>query len=159
MSVTTQPEVVVTKGGEGRTVRFYADVIEIKAQGGDVDVFETTAHAGCEPPMHVHEREDESFYVVDGAVTFFAGDSVVHAGPGTYVFAPRGIPHTYAVDSETARMVVTASPSGFLQMFDAVQDAFGGTMPATPSPDDGPRLGGTLAGFGISIVGPNPSAA
>lgn len=159
MSVASPSQVVATKRGDGRVVHFYADEIEIKAQGPDVDVFEITANAGCEPPLHVHEREGESFYVLEGEVTFYAGDAVIHGEAGTYVAVPRGVAHTYAVDSGSARMVVTATPSGFLEMFDAVQDEFGGAMPSAPAPEDIPRLGATLARFGITVLGPNPSVA
>lgn len=157
MPAATLSQVVATGRGEGRVVRFYADEIEIKSRADGVDVFEATANAGCEPPMHVHDREDESFYVIEGDVTFYAGDAVIDAGPGAYVHAPRGIPHTYAVRSGTARMLVTASPSGFLEMFDAVNAAFGGEMPREPAPEHVPALAATLAEFGIAVVGPNPS--
>jgi quercetin dioxygenase-like cupin family protein len=158
MSVTALPGIVVTKSGEGRLVRFFADTIEIKAEGGDVDVFEIEAHAGGEPPLHVHERESESFFVLEGAVTFYAGDAVVRGEAGTYVSLPRGLAHTYSVDSGVARLVVTATPGGFLEMFDAVVAEFDGATPEALTPEDGQRLGGTLARFGITIVGPNPGA-
>lgn len=159
MSVAALCEVSVTRRGEGRVIRFYADEMEIKSQSGGVDVLDITANAGCEPPLHVHESEDESFFILEGEVTFYTADGAISAGPGTQVYAPRGIAHTYAVESGVARMIVTASPSGFVEMLDAVNEEFGGAMPATPSPEHFPLLGATLARFGVSIVGPNPGAA
>lgn len=159
MSVTAPSQIVATHRGEGRLIRFFADEFEVKSQRDGRDVVDITANAGCEPPMHVHDHEDESFIVLEGAVTFFAGDEVIDAGPGTHVYAPRGIAHTYAVRSGVARMIVTASPSGFVEMLDAVNEEFGGTMPAAPAPEHFPLLGATLARFGITIVGPNPGAA
>ena len=118
MSVSAPPQGVATSRGEGRIIRFYADEMEVKLQSGGVDVVETIAHAGCEPPLHVHENEDETFYIVEGEVTFYAGETVLRAGPGTHVYAPRGIAHTYAVESGVARMIVTASGKhGFLETF------------------------------------------
>jgi mannose-6-phosphate isomerase-like protein (cupin superfamily) len=148
--------VVVSERGKGRVVRFYADEIEIKAQGDEVDVCEIRMTAGSEPPLHVHEREAESFYVLEGAVTFFTGDGEVRGEVGTFVYVPRLTPHTYAVDSGVARVLVTTTPGGFLAMFDAVGERFGGEMPAQPAPDHGPILGEVLAGYGIRILGPNP---
>lgn len=148
---------IVTKPFEGDRVRFYADEFEIKARTEMLDVAVTTAHAGCEPPMHIHDREDEAIYVLDGRVTFHLGDEAIAGEAGTHVFLPRGVPHTFSVNSGTARMLVTATPSGFLDMFDAILDAFGGEMPPVPAPEHGPMLGGVLAEFGISIVGPNPA--
>jgi quercetin dioxygenase-like cupin family protein len=151
--------VVVSSQGEGRIVRFYADEIEIKAQGDAVDVCEIRTTAGCEPPLHVHEREDESFYVLEGAVTFFSGDDEVRGEAGTFVHLPRMTPHTYAVDSGVARVLVTTTPGGFAEMFDAIAERFGGEMPARPAPEHGPILAEALAGYGIRILGPNPRYA
>jgi quercetin dioxygenase-like cupin family protein len=152
-------EVVVSKHGEGRLVRWFADEIEIKAQGGEADVCDIRATAGCEPPLHVHEREDESFYVLDGAVTFFADGEEIHGEAGTFVHLPRAVPHTYAVDSGVARLLVTTSPSGFAGMFDAVRERLGAELPPRPAPEHLPILGEVLADYGIGIVGPNPRYA
>lgn len=67
------------------------------------------------PPLHVHELEDETFYVLEGETTFFVGDQTILAKAGDYVFAPRGIPHTFKVQSEETKFIVTAYPSGFDQ--------------------------------------------
>ena len=144
--------------GDGRTIRFYDDEIEIKSRADGLDVFELAAHPGSEPPMHVHEREDETFYVLDGEVTFYAGEDVIEGTRGTFVRLARGVAHTYSVRSPMARLLVMASPSGFIDMFDAVQEAFGGEMPTTPAPEHGPILGAVLAEYGVEIVGPNPGA-
>lgn len=64
-------------------------------------------------PLHVHHREDEAFWVLDGEVTFSIGDSVVEAGPGSFVFGPRDVPHRYTVRSARARMLMIFSPAGF----------------------------------------------
>lgn len=157
MSAETHVAPSVVGPHAGREVRFYSDEIEIKAEG-ELDVFEVTANAGNEPPMHVHDREDETFFVLEGTVTVYLGDEVIRAEPGTYAVLPRGVPHTFAVESGTARLLVTASPGGFVQMFDAVQAEFGGDMPERPAPEHVPALGAVLADFGIAIVGPNPSA-
>lgn len=158
MNATTTTGSVVPRGA-GRRIRFYEDEIEIKSRDGGVDVFELTAHQGSEPPMHVHSREDETFYVLEGRVGFYVGDDEIEGEPGTFVRAVRGVPHTYAVRSGSARLLTTAGPSGFLDMFDAVQAAFGGEMPLAPAPEHGPVLGRVLGDFGIEIVGPNPAAA
>ncbi len=64
-------------------------------------------------PLHVHRREDEAFYVLDGEVTFTIGDQVVEAGPGSFAFGPRDVPHRYTVLTPTARMLMLFSPAGF----------------------------------------------
>ncbi|WP_223596794.1 cupin domain-containing protein [Neobacillus bataviensis] len=56
---------------------------------------------GFEPPPHTHLREDETFYVLEGQITYYIDDTVIHATPGTYVYAPKGIEHTFKVNTET----------------------------------------------------------
>lgn len=64
-------------------------------------------------PLHTHRHEDEAFYVLDGEITFEVGDVIIQAGPGSFVFGPRGVPHRYTVTSPTARMLMLFSPGGF----------------------------------------------
>jgi quercetin dioxygenase-like cupin family protein len=64
-------------------------------------------------PLHVHHREDEAFYVLGGEVTFTIGDEVLEAGPGSFAFGPRDVPHRYAVTTPSARMLMLFSPAGF----------------------------------------------
>jgi quercetin dioxygenase-like cupin family protein len=66
------------------------------------------------PPLHVHETWDEGFYVVAGEITFQAGDRRVTARPGTFVFAPRETPHTFAnLSGGDARILLILTPAGF----------------------------------------------
>jgi mannose-6-phosphate isomerase-like protein (cupin superfamily) len=58
--------------------------------GGALSVFETSIDAG--PPLHVHDREDECFYVLDGGLSVRCGGEVFDAGGGSFVFLPRGPP-------------------------------------------------------------------
>ena len=64
-------------------------------------------------PLHVHHREDEAFYVLDGEVTFTIGDDTFDTGPGGFAFGPRDIPHRYTVQTPVARMLMVFSPAGF----------------------------------------------
>ena len=66
-----------------------------------------------EPRRHIHHREDEAFYVLDGQLTFHVGDAVLTAAAGSLAFAPMGIPHTFTVDTEPSRILVITSPAGF----------------------------------------------
>jgi uncharacterized RmlC-like cupin family protein len=53
-------------------------------------------------------------WVIDGEVTFKCGDQILEAGPGAFVFLPRGIPHTFVVEGDIpARMLVLCTPGGF----------------------------------------------
>jgi mannose-6-phosphate isomerase-like protein (cupin superfamily) len=66
------------------------------------------------PPIHLHEDEDDSFYVLEGEVTFVVEDDEVVAGPGTFVLVPPGVRHTFANRGDAvARMLNIHAPAGF----------------------------------------------
>ena len=79
---------------------------------GQFALMEQVARKGNVPPRHIHHREDETFYVVEGEMTFSVGDETIKATPGTMVFAPRDIPHSFTIDSEEVRILVMVSPAG-----------------------------------------------
>jgi quercetin dioxygenase-like cupin family protein len=85
--------------------------------GGEVSVIETTPGPGAGPPLHHHDF-DEAFYVLAGELTFRLRDEYVRAGPGDLVFAPRGVPHTFANLGDTpARQLIVCTPAGFERHF------------------------------------------
>lgn len=90
----------------------------IKATGdttvGEFSLWEQTAPANCEIPYHVHELEDQAFYVLDGEMCFIIDGKWRRLGPGGYVYLPRSLPHGFCVTGSTpARYLVLNSPAGF----------------------------------------------
>lgn len=80
-------------------------------------VIETAPAPGVSPPLHSHDF-DETFYVMAGQLTFQLGDERITAGPGELVFAPRGVPHTYANLSDApAHQLIVCAPAGFERYF------------------------------------------
>jgi quercetin dioxygenase-like cupin family protein len=127
--------------------------------GGQLTMVETQVRAGCEPPLHVHAREDEAFFVLDGEVVFQRGLERVTAGPGQAVLLPRGIPHGFAVRSETARMLLVFTPAGLEEAFRSVSVAAGyrGLPPAAGGPPDAAAMAAAERAFGdrgVTFVGP-----
>jgi quercetin dioxygenase-like cupin family protein len=86
---------------------------------GQFALMEQLARKGNVPPRHIHHREDETFYVVEGEMTFFVGDETIKATPGTMVFAPRDIPHSFTIDSDQVRILVMVAPAGAENFFKA----------------------------------------
>jgi quercetin dioxygenase-like cupin family protein len=78
---------------------------------------EQVARKGNVPPRHIHHREDETFYVLEGEMTFSIGDRTIKAVPGTSVFAPRDIAHSFTIDSEQVRILVLNVPAGIEEFF------------------------------------------
>src|SRR5262249_7744099 len=85
--------------------------------GGAISVFRSTMPQGFSPPRHIHTREDEVFLIEDGDVTFDIEGRHLLAGPGTSVFMPRGVVHTFRVQSETATVLGVMTPVWFDGLF------------------------------------------
>ena len=101
---------------------------------------EVVAPPGDMAPLHVHRRDDETFYVLDGQLTLYVGSDVIAADPGVCVHAPRNVAHTYEVTSPgPARWLVISSPAGFEALIERMA-----TMPAE-------RL---FVDYGIELLGP-----
>ena len=72
--------------------------------GGALEVVEAWGARGDMPPLHIHHREEETFYVVEGQLTLFVADEEIVLTAGQAVVAPRGVMHVYRVDSEQAAL-------------------------------------------------------
>jgi quercetin dioxygenase-like cupin family protein len=75
--------------------------------GGDRAVVEWRVRAGEEPPIHIHTREDEALYVLEGAITAYVGDETIEVEAGSYAALPKDVPHGLTVRGEEARILVT----------------------------------------------------
>ena len=123
--------------------------------GGAWSIVELTGPKGDMPPLHVHQREEEAFYVLDGEMTLFVGDDEIHLSAGECAVAPRGIPHVYRVDSDQARWLAIASPAGFERFVaEAATPAEALTLPPGPPEVDPAQLAEIAADYGIEILGP-----
>ena len=106
----TMPE-RLTFGDVEILVRASAD-----STGGTMAVFEE--NQPVDTPLHVHEHEDELFYVLEGEHVFQVGEREHRAGPGDLVFAPRGVPHSQRrVVPREGRTLVLTSPGGLEGFF------------------------------------------
>jgi len=86
---------------------------------GRFALMEQMSRKGNVPPPHIHHREDETFYVIEGEMTFSIGDRTIKATPGTMVFAPRDVAHSFTIDSDQVRILVQVSPAGAERFFKA----------------------------------------
>src|SRR3954453_7802309 len=73
--------------------------------------------AGDKPPMPTHPREDETLYVVEGAITAYVGDEKIEVEAGSYAALPKNVPHGLIVRGEEARLLVTLEPAGAEYLF------------------------------------------
>jgi quercetin dioxygenase-like cupin family protein len=84
---------------------------------GQFALIEQVTQKGNNPPRHIHHREDETFYVLEGEMTFSIGDQTIKTTPGTTVFAPRSVAHSFTIDSEQVRILVLLTPAGLETFF------------------------------------------
>src|SRR5918997_167213 len=104
------------KEGEGQARWWLGGLVTVKATGKETDghyaLVEVLDPVGPQP-LHVHHREDEGFWILEGEVTFEVGEETIKASPGSFVFGPKDVPHRYTVESEQARTLFLLSPAGF----------------------------------------------
>jgi len=115
---TTQPlEPLVVRNDEGEARWWFEALAIIRATaadtGGLITIIEVNEPPGHEAPLHVHHREDEAFYILEGSATIHVGDDSFAVGPGDYAFGPRDIPHRYSIGPDGCRMLFICTPGGF----------------------------------------------
>lgn len=110
-----EPFAVAAEEGEARWWLGSLAVLKVTAaqSGGQISILEITEPPGMEAPLHVHHREDEGFWILDGSATFEIGDVTIEANAGDYLFGPRDIPHRYIVGPAGCRMLFIMTPGGF----------------------------------------------
>jgi len=139
---TTQPlEPLVVRNDEGEARWWFSGLAVIRATaadtGGQMTIIEVTEPPGHEAPLHVHHREDEAFYILEGSATIQVGEESFEVGPGDYAFGPRDIPHRYSIGEEGCRMLFICTPAGFENLVrDMSVPADRRTLP--PPPDEEP---------------------
>jgi mannose-6-phosphate isomerase-like protein (cupin superfamily) len=123
---STRPKIVGPEDGKSGNlgavgVRFMIDGEET---GGDFSLVEhPMPPRQLAAPLHIHTREDEYSYVLEGRMGALLGDEVVYAEPGDLVFKPRDQWHTFwNAGDEPARILEIISPAGFEKFFDALVD-------------------------------------
>lgn len=129
------------------------------SEGSDgISVMETLAPHGDSPPLHVHRSEDEIFHILEGEVRFRVADKELRVRAGETVLAPKGVPHTYLVESERGRwLVVTARGNHERFVRSLSRPAERSELPEpSPPPTQDQREALAAAGreHGLDIVGP-----
>ena len=127
--VATKPTVILP--GEGDAFDFGGLGVNWKIDGADTGERFTVVHHPIAPhalaaPLHRHHNEDEYSYVLEGTLGALLGDDVVEAGPGTWVYKPRGQWHTFWNAGDTpCHIIEVISPAGFENYFREVANSWG----------------------------------
>lgn len=170
---TAHPQVVAAEGDGLWFLGTYTRVkLDAAQTGGRLGAFETVFPHGAAPPLHSHP-EDETFYVLEGEVTAWVvppeatgGDWVAEfarpLGAGAMVYAPGGTPHSFRVESGTARMLILSTPAGIEDYVRSLAEP--ARWPWLQPPPDGPRvapeqIAASEEQRGVIRHGPPPPAA
>ena len=129
--------------------------------GNQMSIVEITSPPGDMPPLHVHRTDDEAWVVLESEVSFFAGSSEpVRVAAGGVAFGPKGVPHTYRVESDgSARMLAICTPGDFAAFVIAASEpADRAELPpppaGPPTEAEGTALAAPASEHGIDLLGP-----
>lgn len=128
--------------------------------GGGYAFFDFVVPPAGALPLHVHRHEDETVCVLEGAVTVFCGEQRYAAGPGAFVYLPRGIPHGYRSDgggpARVLEFTVPAGLEGMITELSAPATNLAGPPPVAAQAALAARLIPEAKKYGLDIVGPLP---
>jgi quercetin dioxygenase-like cupin family protein len=143
---------------EGRTIAVVGDLYRFLATGDDTNgkyaLWEAIVTPGGGPPPHVHSREEEGFYVLEGEITFQIGERRIVASAGMFANMPVGTPHSFKNASDRpAKMLISVAPAGLEQMFFdvGVPVAQGATTTAPPTKQEIEKLLAVAPKYGVEI--------
>jgi quercetin dioxygenase-like cupin family protein len=149
---------IIRSPQQGRTVSLVGDVYHILATGEDTNgkyaLIESLVGPGGGPPLHVHSREEEGFYILEGEITFTVNGERVVATAGMFANMPVGTPHSFKNESnKPAKMLVSISPAGLEKMFleIGVPLAEGATTALPPTKEDIEKLMVIARKYGIEF--------
>ena len=157
-AATLQPYVRCAESGNSFWYlgQLMSTLAEGEDTGGRLTGFEIRFPPNSGPPLHVHEREDEAFYVLEGGLSVRMGDEEFEAPAGSFTFQPRGIPHTFRSSSDGARVLLLMVPSGLEGYFRALSrpaEAMSLPPPAgPPSPEQIASMEAALSEHGCKFV-------
>ena len=147
---------------QGDALWFFGGLATFKASaeqtGGRFSITEQTYPEGMTTPLHVQPEDDETFYVLEGNLTFYLEDGQpLAASAGSFVYLPAGTAHAYRVDSGTARLLNITTPQHEAFFRAAGDPALERTLPPQ-APPDMDRVTAAAEEHGVEILGPPPGA-
>ena len=155
-------QIIYIGPGKGDAFSAVRDVYRVLASGrhtgGVYALSEIRVSPNNGPPPHIHSREDESFFVLEGEVEFQVGDEKITSQPGTFIQGPRGIAHSFKNKTQLpARMLAYVTPAGFENFFNEfAQPVASFDSPAIPATkDEVDKLLAAAPRYGLQILWPN----
>jgi mannose-6-phosphate isomerase-like protein (cupin superfamily) len=146
-------KVAVAKPGESRFAYSSAQQAALSPckltsndSAGMLSIFELKVPSRSGPVRHIHHREDEWLYVMNGQFRFEVGDEKLDLSPGASVWMPRGVAHVWANTSQSGgQLLMACQPGGFEKFFDELAK-----IPAA----DPAQITKVMAKYGMEYAGP-----
>ena len=152
------PQAFALASGEGKKYWFLGTVMEVKVMGeqtgGLFSILEEIDPPEFAAPLHIHHKEDEYFYVLEGEATFTIGDQTISAKPGTFIFAPRDVAHMYKVEgTQPAKILSMLAPAGLEKLFiECSVPADDYVLPPDDIETDLEKLFGLASDYGVEVL-------
>ena len=164
--MSTQAELFHRPSRTGRSYWGPGDVYTFLVTGEESEgayfAMEAIVPPGGGPPPHIHTKEDETFYILEGECEIRLGDETVTAGPGDFVNVPRGQVHSfYNATSAVVRMILTFTPSGIEKFFEETLEPASDPTQAPPDDIDGisARYAAAAPRYGLEFLLDSPESA
>lgn len=153
---------ILTPGAQ-RAVWFLGGLIRVRAGAdatvGQLAILEHQGERGYNSPVHRHNADEETFFVLDGELRVEVNGEAQAVGAGAVAFLPRGLPHAFVVTSPQARFLTLHTPAGFDRFTLAAGKPadVASAPPGDDLPPDPAALAAMAASYGIEIIGPPPT--
>lgn len=155
--------VVVTRPGGGRGTwamgSLFEHLLEAPRDAVGLGVALVTQPPGIATPLHRHTREAEAFYLLEGRMSYRAGEDVHDLDGGCFMYLPAGIPHAFRIRGDApARFLALTAPGGLLNLYDevgipATELRLPGADGLTPEVEI-PRWAEVGPRYGLEVLGP-----
>jgi quercetin dioxygenase-like cupin family protein len=135
---------------------YYQFKVTGEQTGGSLCVVEHTAFPHNGPPPHIHHREDESFYILEGQLSILLGDQTITGGAGSFIHVPKGTVHTYQNTGQLpSKTLVILTPAGFEKFWQEIGvPATSAERPPSQDPAAFARVLGLASKYHLEVRAP-----
>ncbi len=153
-------QVVIRHADDGEAIWAVGSLFTVKLaveeSSGPLSVMHVVAGPNGATPLHAHHHEAEAFYLLDGEMTYQAGDQLVRLRSGSFVFLPMGVPHRFRIGRhKPATFLAFGTPGGVEHLYREVGvPAAERTVPGAPTPEDFARWPKAAPKYGLELLGP-----
>jgi len=160
---TTEPatgQIVIRHADAGEAIWAVGSLFTVKLaaeeSGGPISVMHVVSAPGGATPLHVHHQEAEAFYLLDGEMTYQAGDETVELRSGSFVYLPKDVPHRFRIRGlKPATFLAFGTPGGVEHLYREVGiPATERVLPPPPTQADFDRWPKAAPKYGLELLGP-----